>query len=70
MRKPTTLKLAIVSSGLRQKDIAEQVGLDEPSMSRIVNGLHCDDVTRQKIACALDREVHELWPSDHPRVAA
>lgn len=62
MAQPTPLKRAIFESGKRQKDIAAEVGLDEASMSRIVNGLHAGDATRQKIADALDTSVDALWP--------
>lgn len=71
MRKPATpLKLAIVASGIRQKDIATKVGLDEATMSRIVNGWHCDDATRRKIAKALGRTVTDLWPDTTNQEAA
>lgn len=69
MRKPTPLKLAIVASGLRQKDIAETIGMDEASLSRIVNGLHADEPTRAKLAAAVGRTPDELWPSDEQAAA-
>ncbi len=69
MRKPTALKVAIAQWGGRQKDLATQIGLSEPTLSRIVNGLHADDATREKIAAALGRTTHELWP-DQIRDAA
>jgi transcriptional regulator with XRE-family HTH domain len=56
MNKPTPLKLAIVRSGLSQKDIAADVGLDPAQLSRIVNGLHCDDATANHIADVLRRK--------------
>jgi hypothetical protein len=56
MKKPTPLKLAIVRSGLAQKDIAAEVGLDPAHLSRIVNGLHCDDATADHIADVLRRK--------------
>jgi plasmid maintenance system antidote protein VapI len=62
MRKPTPLKLAIVMSGQRQKDIAEAVGIDEANMSRIVNGLHCSDDVKAAIAREIGRTPDDLWP--------
>lgn len=62
MRKPTPLKRAIFDSGRTQKDVATELGIDEGHFSRIVNGLHAPDATRQAIADALDVEVSELWP--------
>jgi transcriptional regulator with XRE-family HTH domain len=62
MRKVTPLKLAIVASGRPQKTIAAEIGIDEARFSRIVNGLHADEATRQAIADALDRQVDDLFP--------
>lgn len=61
----TPLKLAIVASGIPQKQIAHQIGLDPAQLSRIVNGLHANDATRRKIARVLGRTEAELWPPEH-----
>lgn len=62
-RRPVTpLKIAVVASGRQQKDIAARCGLSEPHLSRIVNGLHCDDRTRSAIASELGLTVDELFP--------
>lgn len=61
-RHVTPLKLAIVKSGRRQKDIAAALGLGEVTLSRIVSGLHCDDATKTAIADELGMQIHELWP--------
>lgn len=66
----TPLKLAIVASGRTQREIAEQVGLDEWKLSRIVNGLHCDDATQRKIAAALGLTVSSLFDSPETERAA
>lgn len=70
MRPATPLRLAIVASGIRQKELAARVGLSESRMSMIANGLHCDDATRHKIALALGRTVTDLWPDHHDQEAA
>lgn len=62
MRVTTNLKRAIFESGQTQRSVAAAVGLREDQLSRIVNGLHCDDATRLKIAAALGRDVSELFP--------
>jgi len=62
--KPTPLKLAIVASGRTQKEIALAAGLSEPHVSRIVNGLRCDDDTKGALATALGLKVDDLWPHD------
>mgnify|MGYP007071568744 CR=1 FL=1 len=69
MKPVTPLKLAIVESGIPQKDIAGRVGLDPAQLSRIVNGLHAPQATRQAIADVLDREIGELFPEEVGRAA-
>lgn len=69
VKRPTPLKRAIFDSGLLQKDIAAAVGIDAAHLSRIVNGLHADEGTRQKIARELGRTEAALWP-DMERDAA
>lgn len=59
----TPLKLAIVASGIQQRALAASLGIDESHFSRIVNGLHADEETRNRIAAALGRHVDELWPT-------
>lgn len=61
-RPATPLKLAIVASGRTQREIALEVGVDEPLMSRIAGGLLCDEQTQAAIAKAIGRTVAELFP--------
>jgi transcriptional regulator with XRE-family HTH domain len=69
MQKPTPLKRAIFESGMKQKDIAARLQMDEGHLSRIVNGLHAPQATREAIADALDRPVADLWPEPGERAA-
>ena len=62
MARPTPLKRAIFDSGRTQRGIAAEAGLDEAMLSRIVNGLHASEATREAIARVLGREIGELWP--------
>jgi transcriptional regulator with XRE-family HTH domain len=61
MRKPTPLKRAIFEAQLTQRDLAREVGMDPAQFSRIVNGLHVNEATEQKIAAAVGRDVSELF---------
>lgn len=71
MSRPVTpLKLAIAVSGRTQRDVAEALGLSEAHFSRIVNGLHASEATRQQIAGELGQTVDDLWPSGSPERAA
>jgi len=71
MSRPVTpLKIAVARSGRRQGEIAEAVGLSESQFSRIVNGLHASEATRQQIAGELGRTVDDLWPTGSPERAA
>lgn len=69
MTEPSTpLKRVLLEEGRKQSWLAEKVGVDQPTLSRIVRGLHCDAETRTKIADALGREVQELWPEPQAAV--
>lgn len=65
----TPLRRAIFESGRTQRSVADAIGVSESRMSLIVNGLHVDELTRQKISAALGREISDLWP-DHMERAA
>lgn len=58
----TPLKRILQDEGRKQSWLAERVGIDQATMSRIVNGFHADDPTRDAIAQALGRTIEELWP--------
>lgn len=51
----TPLKLAIVASGLTQREVAAKVGLTEGQVSQLCRGVHTDDATWAKLARVLDR---------------
>jgi transcriptional regulator with XRE-family HTH domain len=69
-KPPTLLKMAIVAAGVKQRDLAQRLDINEPTFSRIVNGgLHADDATRAAIAHALDVPEHDLWPTAHTEAA-
>ena len=70
MPRMTPLKRILFDEGRKQSWLASQAGLDQATLSRIVNGLHCDDPTRAKIAAALGRSVGEVFPEDAADVAA
>lgn len=65
----TPLRVALAQAGMTQTDLAEKAGIERSRLSRIVNGLHADDGTRDAIAHALGRTPDELWPA-HEDVAA
>lgn len=62
--RATRLRIALVHAEMTQTELAGASGIERTRLSRIVNGLHCDEATRQKIADALRRNVSELFPSD------
>lgn len=64
MRRITPLRRAIFESRRTQAEIAREVGIDPGHMSKIANGLHAPEPTRQKIADALGRTITDLWPED------
>lgn len=66
----TPLRVALAQAGITQTELAVASGVERTRLSRIVNGLHCDEATRQSLAAALHRPVHEVFPSVVEGVAA
>lgn len=69
MPSVTPLKRVLLDEGRKQSWLAQRVGIDEATLSRIVNGLHCPIELREAIASALRRPVADLWPVDDERAA-
>lgn len=63
MQISTPLRRILHDEGRKQSWLAERAGTDKATMSRIVNGMHCDDGTQLKIANALRRDVCEVFPA-------
>ena len=61
VKPPTPLKVAIIQSGRHQKDIAAAIGIDPTHLSRIANGLHASEATREALAAELGRTVDDLF---------
>lgn len=59
----TPLRIALAQAGMSQIELAAATGVERTRLSRIVNGLHCNDATRVAIAEALGRSVDELFPA-------
>lgn len=62
MAQRTALKRHLEETGRRQRWLAERVGIHESQLSRIVNGMHCDEATQAAIARELGTTVDELFP--------
>lgn len=70
-RANTPLKQALAVDGRRQDWLAERVGATKQQVWTWVHGLHVPaEPTRRAIACALGREVDELFPVDEPEALA
>lgn len=50
--------------GRRQIWLARRVGKDPSEISRIVNGLHPSDDTKEAIAEVLGKQIEDLWPAE------
>lgn len=70
MKPRTNLQRVLLEEGRKQSWLAGKIGIDQASLSRIVNGLHADERTRAAIADALGRHPDELWPSADAEAAA
>lgn len=74
MPKVTPLKIAIVSSGLTMREIAQRIGRHEAEVSKWANDARpATRSTKIALAGALNTTVAELWPDDEAasdRIAA
>lgn len=72
--KVTPLKIAIVSSGLTMREIAQRIGRNENEVSKWANDARpATRSTKIALAGVLEKSVAELWPeddSDDAQVAA
>lgn len=55
-----SLKLALAQRDMKQKDLADRVGMRQTSMSQLAAQQSCTGATLQKIADALDMKVSEF----------
>lgn len=61
-KRNIALRVAIAESGRSQRDIAREIGINEASLSRLVNGRsNGDEATRAALARVLDRHIHQLF---------
>jgi transcriptional regulator with XRE-family HTH domain len=71
MPSSTPLKRILQAEGRKQSWLAAEVGVDQPTLSRIVSwGTHPDASIREAIATALGRTVAEVFPPAPDREAA
>ena len=61
-KQATPLRIAIAASGRTISEVAEASGVERTKLSRIVNGLHADEATRDAIASVLGKHTDDLFP--------
>ena len=60
---PSALRLAIVHSGLKQREVAEAAGIRHDTLSKIVNErVRPNARERDLLSGVLDVDAQELWP--------
>ncbi len=55
------IKLFMLQKGIRQVDIAKELGVSRVAVCRVIKGLSKSRRIRQRIADVLDMKVDELW---------
>lgn len=55
-----SVMIALASKEMKQKDLADQLGMSQGSMSQLVNQKSCTGATLQKLAGAFDMKVSEF----------
>jgi transcriptional regulator with XRE-family HTH domain len=64
-RRVTPLKIALVTSGMTVRQLADRIHRSEDSLSRWVNGRRTPDMlVKGAIARELDTTVDALWPEE------
>lgn len=59
------LRIAIVSSGIPQYEVAEKVGIHRTTLSHIIHGgERAKPEVREALARVLNTTVEALWPED------
>lgn len=61
---PTRLAEILASEGRRQSWLAEQIGVDQATMSHYVHGKHVPEDRQRLIAGALGRSVDDVFPTE------
>jgi lambda repressor-like predicted transcriptional regulator len=60
---PQEIRAALMLRGVKQKDIAKEVGVDASMISLVIKCERVSRRVRKAIAQALGREVVEIWPA-------
>lgn len=57
-----TIKYELERRGLTQTDVANLLGIKDPSVSAVISRRHRSELVERGIAAAIDRPPHEVWP--------
>ena len=60
MNLKKSVMVALAQRGLKQKDLADKVGMSQGSMSQLVGQTSCTGATLMKLAKAFDLKVSEF----------
>jgi lambda repressor-like predicted transcriptional regulator len=60
---PRKIKAALMLRGVRQKDIALEVGVDASMVSLVIKAERVSRRVRAAIAAALGKKVRDIWPA-------
>ena len=60
----TSIKARLLEAGIKQVDIARQIGVDPSAVSAIIAGRKRSRRVREAIARALGVKIQELWPEE------
>lgn len=55
-----SVMIALAHREMKQKDLADQIGMSQGSMSQLMNQTSCTGATLQKLAAAFDMKVSEF----------
>lgn len=62
---PVKIKSQMILAGVTQTDIANELGVSQPSVNRVIAGIDVSDRIRRAIAEAIGINVKRIWPSTY-----
>jgi len=66
---PTERKVLLLRAGIKQAEIARELGVTQSTVYKIIHDLKASRRVREAIARAVDKPVKELWPQEARRAA-
>jgi transcriptional regulator with XRE-family HTH domain len=61
---PQEIKALLILNGVKQRELAKQLHVNESAISLIINGRQTSRRIQTAIAEAINKPYHEVWPGE------